>query len=541
MNSTLTRFRVQTASPLEPLKAWHAISPESNIQSVQDLKNNVIQVLGLNEVDGEIVLELDGFILLPSSPAGVVRDGDIVTVRCKPRTDKRKATEDQPQKKRKTRSPLASSSLALPPPVATAKPFSISGVSSGPAAPPKPMAGHSQPVLSSSEEDTTSSDSDSGSEDDSESSSDSSESTTTDSDSDSDSDSESDTGPTPQPVSRQPPASVHTSFLTHPSVTPLPPARTAASQPPVPPGQGKPSTKNRNARRRELRKHLAAGTAFSLHTSRTATPATTPTAAPVVEPVITTQVKANTPIAAAKNANKNKRKGFDKDMAEAMATKITYGTPTPAAVSVESPCRVDSPAAPSAQNKSRYTHYHVVPPSQLKNLPSNVIVTSVDVEAVDGLEGVGEWFDGENRDAGGEMDITNDVSQFTANTSNKKIDWDIVDSEWERSWDSFPVIKEAVWKDLRAGTLLAYKSLAIDPTTCTPCTKIHLTRVISSPSVTGEAECFFIERPGAGDIGFGFGGKFGGVPEAEDEVEDEETGETRNVGFSEIEGWKIIT
>jgi hypothetical protein len=78
MDSTLTRFRVQTALPLEPLKAWHAVSPES-IKCVGDLIKDIIQVLRLAEVDGEIILELDGFALLPSSPVGLVRDGDMVT------------------------------------------------------------------------------------------------------------------------------------------------------------------------------------------------------------------------------------------------------------------------------------------------------------------------------------------------------------------------------------------------------------------------------------------------------------------------------
>ncbi|CAE6395449.1 unnamed protein product [Rhizoctonia solani] len=360
MNSTFTRFRVQTASPLEPIKAWHVISPEQDIQSIEDLTGNIIQTLGLAEVDGEIILELDGFALLPSSPVGVVRDGDVVTVRCKSRPDKRKATD----------------------------------------------------------------------------------------------------------------------------VT------------------------------------------------------TTPTPAPVNEPVVATQVKASVPIAPAKNANKNKRKGFDKDMATTVATRITYGAPTPSAVSVEPSARVNSPALPTAAIKSRYTHYHVVPPSQLNALPSNVIVTSVDVEAVNGMEGVGEWFDGANRVAEENKPPANDESQPKSNTTSTKIDWEVVDSEWERLWDSFPAVEQATWNSLQAGTLLAYLGLAIDPVTCTPCSKIHVARVVSGPS-DGKAECFFIDRPGAGDVGFGFGGKFEITPEAQD-MEDEESGETRSVAFAEVREWKMV-
>ncbi|KAH7332885.1 hypothetical protein B0J17DRAFT_677968 [Rhizoctonia solani] len=548
MNSTFTRFRVQTALPLEPLKAWHAISPDLDIKFIEDLKDNIVQTLGLAEADGEIILELDGFALLPSSPVGVVRDGDIVTIRCKPRSDKRKATEavDQPTKKQKTQSPAPIPSPTKAPPATTKQPSNPPVISkpgpSRPSALAKPAELPPKAVLSSSEDDTTSSDEDSSSEDDSGSSSEST--TDSDSDSDSESSSDSDAGPAPQPIPRQPVPSTRQPSLSRASTSQPPPPRRVPSQPPVPPGQGKQTTKNRNARRRELRKHQAAGTASSPRaTPMSNSAATTPAPASAVESIIATQVKASTPIAPAKNTNKNKRKGFDKDMAEAVATRITYGTPAPApaptAASVEPPARVSSPAVPTVQTKSRYTHYHVVPPSQRKDLPANVIVTSVDVEAVNGLDGVGEWFDGENRVE--EETPTGDVAQSTPNKTSKKVDWELVDSEWEQRWNSFTSIGEEVWNNLRAGTMLAYKSLTIDPITCTPCTKIHVVRVISGPSPgAGEVECFFIERPGAGAIGFGFGVKFRAVSEPEDNLEDKEVGETRNVAFREVGEWKIV-
>jgi hypothetical protein len=56
-------------------------------------------------------------------------------------------------------------------------------------------------------------------------------------------------------------------------------------------------------------------------------------------------------------------------------------------------------------------------------------------------------------------------------------------------------------------------------------------------------ECFFIERPGAADIGFGSGGRFGASLEPEDDLKVEEFGEfgeSRNVAFAEVGGWKVI-
>ncbi|CAE6500533.1 unnamed protein product [Rhizoctonia solani] len=539
MNSTFTRFRVQTALPLEPIKAWHAISPELNIKTIEDLTENILQALGLAEVDDEIFLELDGFSLLPSSPVGVVRDGDMVTVRSKSRPDKRKATEDRLTKKQKTQSPVPTSSPALAAPAPFVQQLSKSSTTfeAGPsrqASTTKPVTEPSEDVSSSSEDDSTT-DSDSSSED-----SDSRSESTTDSDSDSSSgsDSESDAGPTPQPISRQSVLSVRRTSVSQVSVAP-PSARVTPSQPPVPPGQGKSSTKNRNARRRALRKHVTAGTAFSPQATPTPASATT-TPAPAIESLVATQVKASTPIAPAKSANKNKRKGFDKDMADAVATRITYGTPAPAPISVEPLARTDSPTIPIGTIKSRYTHYHVVPPSQLKDLPSNVIVSSVDVETADGLEDVGEWFDGENHVTEGDATAANVNSPPTPNNTSKKIDWEVVDSKWDQSWGSFPTIDQARWDKLQPGTLLAYLGLVIDPVTCTPGTRIHLARVVSGPSDGGQAECFFIERPGAGHIGFGFGGKFGAAPEAEDDTGDEEPGETRGVAFAEVKEWKMI-
>lgn len=57
-------------------------------------------------------------------------------------------------------------------------------------------------------------------------------------------------------------------------------------------------------------------------------------------------------------------------------------------------------------------------------------------------------------------------------------------------------------------------------------------------------ECFVLERPGAGDVGFGFGSaRFGaGVAEEEPDEQDvgEDIGEVCLMNASETVGWKVI-
>ncbi|KAG8766051.1 hypothetical protein FRC12_007109 [Ceratobasidium sp. 428] len=574
MNSTTFRVRVQTASPLEPLKAWHIVASESGTKTIRDLTRDIVLALGL-EGTGEFSLELDGFALLLSSPIGVVRDGDIILVKYQPPTEKRKAAEAaastsesgiRPKKKQMRWSPPRSSLVA---PVATAP--GPSSVHTNPKdkslVPPqnnqsRPPLGSKSGVSSSSESSDTS-DNESSSDEESSSESDSSDSESS-SDSDSDSESNSDSGsdstsssssdgpPRPRPISQKltlrakvPDSKPVTSSLTQqPKIPNL-------LHPPVPPGYGKKSTKDRNVRRRKLQKHKAAGTAT---VGPRVLPAPASASASSITPppnanAITTHIQPAAPIAPAKNANKNKRRGFDQDMTSLVATRTVFDgsrvSVTPAPALALRPSSTPMPAAPvdpapSAQPsaRSRYTHYHVVPPSQLPNLPSNVIVTSVDVEAVDGMEGVGDWFDGE---AGAREVETVDVMEDVQTTGDmaQKVDWHLVDGEWEMKWDEFKVVGDG-WKELKTGTILGWKDLMIDPATFTPCMRIHLTRVIGTPDLTSnQVECFFIERPGAGDIVFGFGRKYNG--EREEQAGDgEELGETRMVAEGDISGWKVL-
>ncbi|QRW10377.1 hypothetical protein RhiLY_09376 [Ceratobasidium sp. AG-Ba] len=545
MNPTTSiRFRVQTAPPLEPIKAWHSVKLDSGVKRVQDLIADISLALSLELDAGQLSLELDGFALLPSSPIGVVRDGDLITLTCRTQPEKRKAHECsasppepkiQPCKKQKTRSP------SPPQPSTSATKLTHP-------APPKPSTGsvvkdaipaaiRKMPAESDSESSSSgSSDSDSTSEEDSSSESDSSEEES-DSDSCSDSDSDSDGPPQPKPISQQPTVPVPASRPKPVTIsqTPQPPN---PSHPLVPPGLGKQSTKDRNARRRKLQKHRAAGTASVPSRSQSTTPAVTTTVSESTSTTVTRTTPA-VPIAPAKNANKNKRRGFDEDMATRVATRTVFDesrvsvTPAPASVS--------GPPEPTVQSKSRHTHYHVVPPSQLPNLPPNVIVTSVDVEAVDGMDGVGEWFDGEAGARNIKVDQPMEDVKAEASEVVQKIDWSVVDGEWERRWESFPALGLEGWKDLKVGTVLGWKDLMIDPATFTPAMKIHLARVATQADLeTNQVECFFIERPGAGDVGFGFGARFGGDAMEEVGHGDEEMGECALVAVQDMTGWKIL-
>ncbi|QRV96049.1 hypothetical protein RhiJN_24067 [Ceratobasidium sp. AG-Ba] len=543
MNPTTSiRFRVQTTPPLEPIRAWHSVDLDSGVKRVQDLTADISLALGLELDAGQLSLELDGFALLPSSPIGVVRDGDIITLTCRTQLEKRKVHEglaslpepkNQPRKKQKTRSPSPpqpSTSATNLTHSAPPKPSTGSVVKDTIPAAIRKIAAESDSEPSSSD----SSDSDSTSEEDSSSESDSSEEES-DSDSSSDSDSDSDGPPQPQPISRKPNVPV-------PASKPKPATISQAPKPPnpshplVPPGLGKQSTKDRNARRRKLQKHRAAGTATVPSRSQSTTPAITTTISESTSTTVTRTTPA-IPIAPAKNANKNKRRGFDEDMATRVATRTVFDE---SRVSV-TPAPVSGPLESTTQPKSRYTHYHVVPPSQRPNLPSNVIVTSVDVEAVDGMDGVGEWFDGEAGARDIQVDQPMEDVKAEASEVVQKIDWGLVDGAWEKKWDSFPLVGSEGWKDLKVGTVLGWKDLMIDPATFTPAMKIHLVRVTTPANLeTNQVECFFIERPGAGDVGFGFGGRFGGDAMEEDDQNEEEAGEGRLVAAEETVGWKIL-
>ncbi|KAG8689536.1 hypothetical protein FRC08_010901 [Ceratobasidium sp. 394] len=209
-SATLFRIRVQTTPPLEPLRAWHTVSSDSNVKCIRDLTRDIVLALSL-EGTGDFSLELDGFALLPSSTIGVVRDGDTLSIKYQPHVEKRKAVEvaastSEPgspsRKKQKTDSPSPQ-----PPVAPTVKPYK-SPLRRPPASLAKPVARSktkkpNPPPSSESSDSSDTSNSESSSDGDSSSDTDSSESesdSSSDSDSDSTSTSDSDGPPQPQPI-----------------------------------------------------------------------------------------------------------------------------------------------------------------------------------------------------------------------------------------------------------------------------------------------------------------------------------------------------
>ncbi|KAG9074286.1 hypothetical protein FRC06_010795, partial [Ceratobasidium sp. 370] len=401
MNSTtLFRVRVQTTPPLEPLKAWHTIAPDSDTKYIRDLTRDIVLALGLGGT-GEFSLELDGFALLPSSTIGVVRDGDTLSIKQQPHIEKRKAREaaastsqsgSQSRKKQKTGSP--SPQPLVVPTVKPSKP-SLRELTVPGTLIPSPIKMLSRPLdsesSSTSSDSGDTSDSESSSDEDSSSGSDNSESESdSDSNSDSASSSSSDGPPQPRPILRKPNMLPKVPIPKPPISSLIRPKPINPLHPSIPPGHGKQSTKDRNVRRRKLQKYRAAGMVTVGPRVQSPTPApTNATSLPVPQDanLVTTQAKPTAPVAPAKHANKNKRRGFDQDMASRVATRTVFdasrvsATPGSEVSSTPAPVAPGPASSKAAEARSRYTHHHVVPPSQFANLPSNVIVTSVDVEA----------------------------------------------------------------------------------------------------------------------------------------------------------------
>ncbi|KAI0687350.1 hypothetical protein C8Q76DRAFT_803647 [Earliella scabrosa] len=403
------RLKVESVPPLPHVKAWFSAQA---LPSVLDLKTALCTDLAPFKhaaiVPEHLVLLLDDFELLDSSPIHVLRDGDLIVI---------KKTVASLQHKRKT-PPTDVSSPAK-------KRTKTEETRRSSRAPPTPIPSTSRskrqvslPISDSSSDSSTESDT-----------SDSSSSSSSDSDSDSDSSSSSSSTSSASSASSAP--SVKPSRQNGTNAHPMPhahkvgPKKSIDPPPAVPPGLGKPSTHSRNLRRRRKKMYErlaqtaepASVNEIPLGTrARTFEPADVarPTPPSPSPPPSTGKGKgkapardhadtAETPLfMMASLQNKNKRRGFKDALSRGVPSKIVFSSESPDgvgtsasspgqadgdpdAMTVEASLQVPVPAqdtqAPRMQQQQHQPR--LVPPSEkqeLGQIPANMFVTSVDVE-----------------------------------------------------------------------------------------------------------------------------------------------------------------
>ncbi|KAL1727445.1 hypothetical protein EV714DRAFT_275583 [Schizophyllum commune] len=380
------RVKLQCLPPLPALKFWYAVEGEK----IEDLKKSLAKnVPGLGPAGTGLQVLLDDFELLDwQSTSDLLRDGDLLVVKrsekAAPSTTTQTTIMPKPAagKKRK-RSPSTSSSSS-----------------------------ESSDDSSDSSDDTSDSDDDSDSDD------------TSSSDSSSDSDSSDDEPPLVQSSkkpSKQPPAK-------KPAVATKPPAVT-------PPGQGKTTTRERNRRRRAQRLRqlqgggdiemtpppkalsMTNGTPLGVSTSSGAANVTNALAGSMwsemdfdapLEDHSESLKGFKSPLAGASDyseltmfslRNKNKSKNFRKNLKmqvpagpkrivfadEVGATSQAQAGPSKdggvAASNGATPSKEAGTSSKAQANRHQARLPRLVPPSERTDLPPNVFVTSVDVEA----------------------------------------------------------------------------------------------------------------------------------------------------------------
>ncbi|KAG1785925.1 uncharacterized protein HD556DRAFT_1418851 [Suillus plorans] len=432
------RLKISTIHPLGPFKAWFALDDEAH--TITQLKRALCARLPIGMQADNITLVMDEYDLLDDSPISILRDGDAVCI-------KRAVATSQ--------AGLSSNRVPLP---ATQKRKRRASTSSEPS--------------SSSSSSSSSSDSS----DDSSSLSDSSSS--------SDSDSDSNTDEAPKPL-RQPSESGKRMNATTKSKT----VQDNISF--VPPGYGKPSTRNRNLRRRRKRvaehnqppdKPLApisgANTVLPLSTQqnssiRTSSEAYVADAGPESEPnVMMVSLR-----------NKNKKKNFRQLMDKPLPPKIVFSELEKAPAQAEPPDKV-VPAGTSTLEEVAVPlvkHARLIPPSERNSLPSNIFVTSVDVE--EGKRPKKKWRSKEEL-ARASYDNESCTADFSLDYGSAEVSMANPDEVFylraDQQWDLLPKITSAL--QVTVDNIVAYKALAINPMTWTPEMLMTVARVISVSS-----------------------------------------------------------
>ncbi|KAI0057745.1 hypothetical protein BV25DRAFT_1970353 [Artomyces pyxidatus] len=492
------RIRISSSSPLPDIKAWFSLGRDDGTFSIFALKEKLCATVhALREArvpEHEIALLLDGFELLDESSVDVLREGDLVCIRPRASSAKRKASvvEEPPRKKARPAVPVNPPRSDPPLALHTARALETSRKPLPGSLPAKPANGASSSASSdssSSSDDTSSSDPDS----------------------DSDSSSESDSDSSSSSSSNTSPAVMRSKPLPKPS---------EPNTPHVPPGHGKPQTQSRNLRRRLKRQHERDAAILGPSASANATPLGTKHQNPP-KTASAPPKEAEPSIAMMSLSNKNKRRGFKRAMAGQLPTRIAFSDDaTPSSSSVVDPTS-SRPASPAKLPR-------LIPPSEKQDLgliPPNVFVTSVDVEA--GLwpqkkkkgkqreEGVStdvdpgpiqakqwDWKEKKRQrngygqedgawggdHAGVNIHLPYDEEAAAAMSHADALDWDAV----EKSWATLQTVTPA--SSLSPGCVVGWKELGIHPVTLTPELLLKLATVVGSE--TGQVKVKVLARPG---------------------------------------------
>ncbi|KAG2056197.1 hypothetical protein BDR06DRAFT_995648 [Suillus hirtellus] len=425
------RLKISTIHPLGPFKAWFALDDEAH--TIAQLKRALCARLPIGMQADNITLVMDEYELLDDSPISILRDGDAVCI-------KRAAATSQ------------------------------AGLSSDRV--PLPTTQKRKRRASTSSEPSSSSSSGSDSSDDSSSLSDSSSS--------SDSDSDSDTDELPKP-SQQPSESGKCMDATTKSKT----VQDNISF--VPPGYGKPSTRNRNLRRR--RKRVAE------HNQSPDKPLAPISGANAVLPlpiqqnssihtssevyVVDAEPESEPNVMMVSLRNKNKKKNFRQLMDKPLPPKIVFSELENAPAQAEPPDKL-LPAGTSNPEEVAVPpikHARLIPPSERNSLPSNIFVTSVDVE-----EGKRPKKKRRSKEelATASYDNESCTADFSLDYGSAEVPMANPDEvsylRADQQWDLLPKITSAL--QVAVDNIVAYKALAINPMTWTPEMLITVARVI---------------------------------------------------------------
>ncbi|KAI0329908.1 hypothetical protein GY45DRAFT_1278743 [Cubamyces sp. BRFM 1775] len=585
------RVKVESVPPLPHVKAWFSANA---LPSILDLKNSLcadLQPLSHERVLPEhILLLLDDFELLDSSPIDVVRDGDLIVIKKRP---------SPPQSKRKA--PEAASPSRKRAKLDNGRTVSqtsyVSTKRHASAKPPAPVAIESTSELDSSSDSSSSSESEEDESSDSDTDSD-----TSDSSSGSDSDSSTSSSSSASSSFSEPETRSSRQKLSNGKKATTAAAKPQTSKPappPVPPGYGKPATHSRNLRRRRkkmyerlsltaeptsvndiplgLRAHTheptAAAASASTPASASAEPDTQPVRASGKGKEPAREISNEGPsFMMASLQNKNKKRGFKSAMAQGVPPKIIFpdaasaaSTSTPTQQQQQQSMDVDpdvqlveaalNPSPPTATPAITRVQPRLIPPSEKQErgqIPANMFVTSVDVE--EGMwntkgkkknkkkkkvqveetwdyaaEEVVE--DGDAFAGGLPYDDVPEVSMVTATRTTSQKDPATSNSTEHAvvaaQWDTLRKITDKA--QLQPGATVGWKALGINFATFTPEILLHVGRVLSCDE---QLVVEPIAEPGAAGV------SFGGAVDPEEGGPAEETFEWSDVFQGD---WRLVS